>query len=449
VGRSVALGLAIVALAAGPAAAGPAGGWTRVTDPGGRNIDQIGLARTVDGVLHVAWTTGHGAGPGLFASTISPAGEPGGAPVPIQTGWETMSSPALLATPTGLLALWGGQSPGSGEGEVYAATAAADGASWSFAGRVSPLDSDAYASDRIGAATGTDGTPLFSWSLSFRLITHLGLDSSTPNQTWQTTCCAYVPGIGVDAATGDAVLGWFSNATNDYGIWTQTIAPGGGGRAYLPGSGNAEHTAAVAPDQTVGITGRIGSPGVYVAYGVGYPTWTSLWIWEHGSATATRVWNGRVLDPNLTAGPGGRLWVMWHTPGNEIYAMRSNPDATHWGSPVRVVPPAHTDTIWKLTGEGSGGPLDLFASASTPESLAYWHRRVLPALTLACAGGKVVRCTVADAGDPVKGARVRLGGKTLATNLKGKVQRDLSRGSYIVVASKSGYTAASARVRAI
>jgi hypothetical protein len=74
---------------------------------------------------------------------------------------------------------------------------------------------------------------------------------------------------------------------------------------------------------------------------------------------------------------------------------------------------------------------------------------VLPGLTLACVGGKVVKCRVLDAGDPVKGAKVRLGGKTLRTNAQGRVRRDLSRGSYIVTASKSGYTGASMRVRAV
>ena len=29
--------------------------WTRVTDTDGRNIDEVGVARTKDGVLHVLW----------------------------------------------------------------------------------------------------------------------------------------------------------------------------------------------------------------------------------------------------------------------------------------------------------------------------------------------------------------------------------------------------------
>ena len=50
---------ALTALAAAPAAAGPPGKWTRVTGVGGipaSNTDEIGLERTSNGVLHVAWT---------------------------------------------------------------------------------------------------------------------------------------------------------------------------------------------------------------------------------------------------------------------------------------------------------------------------------------------------------------------------------------------------------
>ena len=38
-----------------PGEAGSPGAWSRVTDPNGRNIDQVGLARTGNGVLHVFW----------------------------------------------------------------------------------------------------------------------------------------------------------------------------------------------------------------------------------------------------------------------------------------------------------------------------------------------------------------------------------------------------------
>ena len=131
-----------------------------------------------------------------------------------------------------------------------------------------------------------------------------------------------------------------------------------------------------------------------------------------------------------------------------MYATRSNRAATKFGAVVEVNPPAGTRSIWKVAGDGALGPLDLVVSASTPGSLAFWHTQVLPGLSLACRGGRVVLCTVSDAGDPVRGATVRMGGRTLTTNARGKALADLPAGAYRAAASKAGYTSASASVRA-
>ena len=44
-----------VIIAAGAAPAAQAAGWTRVTTPDGSSTNQVGLARSADGGLHVAW----------------------------------------------------------------------------------------------------------------------------------------------------------------------------------------------------------------------------------------------------------------------------------------------------------------------------------------------------------------------------------------------------------
>ena len=442
------MGVIVAALAAGPASAGPPGQWTRVTDPGVRSSDQIGLARSADGVLNVVWTRQESSGVSLVSGRISAAGQTLPSRLVVQAGWAAISGPDLVATPSGLLAIWGGIPPGSAVGEAYAATLAPGAAAWTYGGQVTPDGSDASASDQIDAALGRDGTALLAWSVNFALRTHAGLDPGVASQTWQTACCAYHAGVAVDGVTGEAVLGWSSNATNEHGLWAQSIAPTPGERRYLPGSGNEQRTAAVAPDQKVGITGRVAAPGVYMAFGVGYPTWSSLWVWEHGSARATRVWQGIVRDPTIAAGPDGRLWLAWRSQGNQIYAVRSNRDATEWGALIRLRPPPRASTLWKLAAEGSRGPLDLLVSASTP-SLAYWHQQVLPALSVACVGGKVVRCSVTDAGEAVRNAAVRLGPKILKTSRQGRVELDLPRGSYIVRVTKRGYAVATVRVRAI
>jgi hypothetical protein len=138
--------------------------------------------------------------------------------------------------------------------------------------------------------------------------------------------------------------------------------------------------------------------------------------------------------------------VFWHD-GTTILAARTNAAASRIGAIVAVKPPQGTQTTWKPQGEGSLGRLDLLAHVTTGAGLAAWHTQVLPGLTLACKGGRVVSCTVTDAGEPVGAAKVRIGGRTLTTNARGRVSADLPAGTLAATASKAGYTGARARVR--
>jgi hypothetical protein len=155
-----------------------------------------------------------------------------------------------------------------------------------------------------------------------------------------------------------------------------------------------------------------------------------------------------VEDVNLTRGPDGRLWAMWQDAARtRLYASRSNAAGTRFGAVVSTAPPRGTSSIWKVGGEGTSGPLDLLVSVSTPGSLATWHTQVLPGLSLACAAGRPASCIVTDAGDPVAGATVRLGGRALRTNARGRVAAGLRPGAYAVTATKPGYAVARARLR--
>jgi len=456
--RRLLLAAALAALlAAGLAQGGPPGQWTRVTDPSGRNIDQLGLARTGDGVLHVVWTRKSGNNRDLVHSAVAPSGKPAGSPVNIESGWATLDSgPALVVEPGGGLRVFfsGIRSTNTTDpysvGDLYSSTAGPGGSGWALVSGPVAAHSATYASDQISATFLPDGTPVTAWSSSFNLSTHAGLDPNVANQRWQDSCCAYSTGLATDSATGEAVLAWFSNANSGegHGVFTQTVLPGAGPVKFLPGSATESRGSAISTDQRIGITGRIGAPGVYVVYGAGYPTWTALMLWQHGPGKATKIWSGTVRHSSIAAAPGGRLWAMWVSSENRIYAARSNPAATKFGAVVAVKAPAKTETVWKIFGEGSRGWLDLLVSASTPGSLAFWHTQVLPGLTLACKSGNVVSCTVSDAGDPVKGAKVKIGGKTLATNAQGKASADLPAGSYKAVASKAGYTSTSTSVKA-
>jgi hypothetical protein len=304
-----------------------------------------------------------------------------------------------------------------------------------------------------------DGTPVAAWAVSFALQAHIGLDPKKDDLTFQTACCAYQPDIAVDNANGEAVLGWFSNATNEQGLFTQTIAPSAGEKQYVPESATADRKSALSIDQRIAISNRIGAPGVYVAYGAGYPTYQTVNLWRHGTAAPMVIAKASGAHlVNISAGPEGRLWVMWER-NRRVYATRSNRDATRFGAIVEVAPPAGKaeSGVYKVKGEGSVWPLDLFVACQSIQELATYHTQVLPGLSLtaspqsiSAAQGGTVTFQVTDAGDPVAGATIAVAGKTLTTDAQGRagyvVPKGAKAGSISGTATKAEYTPMSTRV---
>src|SRR5262249_39244260 len=137
------------------------------------------------------------------------------------------------------------------------------GATWALGPPEESQPSSPYASDQIGATLARDGSPVSAWSTTFGLSTHAGLDPAVPNSTWQTACCGYSAGLATEAASGDVVLAWYSNATGAQGVQTQTILPSRGPAKYLPGSATPDRKSAVSPDQKVEVTARLRGRGVY------------------------------------------------------------------------------------------------------------------------------------------------------------------------------------------
>jgi hypothetical protein len=458
VALAVAAATAVVAI---PGEAGPPGKWTRITATTGRNIDDLGLARTSDGVLHVAWIRQNGTKEDLVHTSIRPDGSVLAAANTIETGWAAIGNPDLIVLPNvSLRVFFGGirgLSPTDSNSGMNTSAGNAAGTSWSLKPGRAAADNSAYASP-AGAGLTSGGTPISTWAVSFRLGVHFGIDPTTPDQIYQTSCCAYQPDVAWDAGSGENVLGWYSNATDDSGLFTQTISPATGARQFVPGSATAGKKSSLSIDQRMAITGRLGAAGVYIAYGVGYPTFRTVNLWRHGSSKSKVVAKANgARFVNIAAAPEGRLWVMWMR-SNRLYATRSNRAATKFGPIAVLRPPAGTSSIWKLKGEGSPGPLDLFTSVTTRSAgLAFWHQQVRPPLTLSAKPAKLsaktggtVTFAVTDVGDPVSGATVSVGKKSLTTNAKGKatlkIAKNSKRGTLAVSAKKAGYRPAFAKV---
>jgi hypothetical protein len=450
--RPVALAIAVLTLAAAviasSATAGPPGSWTRVTDKNGRNIDQVGLARTGDGVLHVAWKRRNGpTNDGIRHTPISPAGKVGSAGV-VLDGFKSAGDPDVVATPDGKLRVFfNGLGDTVDAAGVVSATAPASGGAWKREGvRVSSITS---ALDSVGAAVTGAGQPVFSYTRSFAVGFHVGLDPAVTDTQVQPDkqCCDYMADLATDAKGGQTLIGWYSNAKGREGTWVQQVLPGGGQRRLVPGS--VSGGSAIGVDQRVAISGRIGAPGVYVGACGGYPTCKRALLWRVGAGAAMTAGTGNdVEDVHVSAGPQGRLWVAWHDGATGLRAVRTNKAATRVGPVIEITPPAGASYTWKVTGEGSRGPLDLLVSVTTPGSLATWHTQVLPRLSLSAKKGATsVTFTVTDAGDPVAGAKVSFLGKTIVTTANGRAVTGLPGKTAKATAAKAGYASASTAVK--
>jgi hypothetical protein len=453
--RSLALvSIACVAAlaAAGGAQAGPPGKWTQVTGVGkpDRNILRVGLARTPDGVLHVGWEQdGSGNSASILHSAISANAASVSGPNTIATyPGGANQQVSLVAVPGGIRAFFAGLSAGSPLDTAMATATSTDGTAWtvqptaaSFGGvGAKPV----YAAAGLAGASAPAG--FFSiWGDSAPNSGgfHVGLDSAAPDNNLPGDLKSD-PGIGVDSQSGQVVAGW--NLIGGGGVVVMPLPPAGG-PTTLPSSGAAQL------QHPLGITGRIGAPGVFVAYTQG----TNEFL---GKPALFRVDTGKAIKLSskvakmisIAAAPGGRLWVFWQNSGT-VFATRSNAAATRFGAIRAIKAVGGTSaTIFDLEGEGSTGPLDVLAltqPASGP--LASYHQRILPGLTLTAKkakGGKTL-FTVTDAGEAVAGSKVKVkGGGSGKTGKKGTVTFKLAKGRHSATASKKGYASATISARA-
>lgn len=184
---------------------------------------------------------------------------------------------------------------------------------------------------------------------------------------------------------------------------------------------------------------------MYLFYGQGYPTFKTIALWKVDTArpqVVLRVDNNK--HANIAAAPDGRLWLMWEQNGT-IFAARTNKSATRVGA-VNALKPPGSGTVYRLNGEGSAGPLDLIAN----DGQGLWHQQVWPKLQLTGRRGaaRTIVFRVLDAGDPVAGATVKAGGRTLKTAANGQATLKQAKAARVkATASKVGYAPASTTVR--
>ena len=457
--RAAAITVLLAAFAASSASAAP---WKRVTTPDGASTDQVGLARTGDGVLHLVWS--HPTGPNtedLLHTAIGRAGAIGPTS-PVQSGWTGFTNAAVVVDPGGLRAFWGGfRSTDSSDPQRETSTALSmdGGAGWALQpGPVVPGGAQSYGSN-TAATVRPDGSTLQAFAGTLGTWVHAGLSPVTPNHDYQAPIgqYGYDPNLATDA-TGRTVMAWYSSASGHLGVLAQDVAADGspvGSAATMPGTS----------DMQVGMLGRTPlatrtGGGFYVAYPTGYPTQDRIRVWRIGAGNApviARVTGGSPAVA-IAADGDGRLWVLW-TKGfgdPDVLARRSNRAATKFGAVVNAGHPKDAAQAYKLDGSAVGDAVDVLANFNigTTASAITSYRRLLPGLTLEASRQRVrrgepttVRFTVTDAGSPVKGARVTAGGDSGRTDSRGRVTLSVkARKPLRAKASHSGFVAASKRL---
>jgi hypothetical protein len=362
--------------------------------------------------------------------------------------------PLLLAVSGGLRAFFAGLYPGSALDRGLATATSPTGTAWAVKGTLASHASpptSVYAASDIGGALQKNGTPITVWG-SPGSAGHVGIDPSAGDFAYSTGgCCDYDPGVGIDAATGQAVAAWHFIHGSVTGTAARPLLPSGA-QVQPPGGGTADN------GTTVGITGRLaGKPGVYIAYQRGTNLFLSYpAVWRFGAGKAKRLSSQKgARSVGISPGPEGRLWVFWFRQDGHVYARRSNKAATKWGPLRRVAAVKHTQTIYRVTGEGSLGPLDVFGLLDRGGSdLGYWQTRILPVLALHASKMKLSKTKfkltlrVTDVGDPVAGAVVKVGGVgAKATGKSGKVTFIVSPKTYHASAAKKWYVSARATIR--
>jgi hypothetical protein len=416
--------LAAVLLAAGVGSAAPAGGFTRLTTIGVGTFPNFAAVRTKDGALHVLHQTtasGSSAPNGLAMRSIGASGAVGAESTAL-AGWGAGRAGLALLPDGTLLSVFGAVSPGANSvSSIWSIQSSDGGASWSAPADVTSgsLEDLAYGGDVTAQVSGS--TPVLTINAAGGIVVQQGLGQGSPTTVITNAADDFAGDVDstVDAASGEVVASWRSNAGQG-GLFVQGVAPSLGAAERAPGQLRNELV----------IAARDTGPGVYGAYTTD-GTHVFLHRYGGGSVPVGKLAGVKADVLGAATGPDGRIWVMWGQDGVGVAVTRSNKAVTKF-EPIQHVNPKPA-TLFRLSGDGRLGPLDLFADETpTAGPAGTFHGRVLPLLSATFSVkavknkkgkviGHVLTVHVSDAGDAVSGAKVAVAGKQAATGAGGIV----------------------------
>lgn len=404
--------------------------FTRVLTLGVGDYPNYSFVRTTDGALHLMYQTtaaGSSAPDGLATRAISASGKLS-APVQALSGWGT-PIPGLTVLPGGsLLAAFGAIEPvPPNTSSMWTISSTDGGATWS-----APTDSSSgileqLAYNAVVSAQTYAGAPLLALSVAGSLVTQQGLGANAPTRSVVDSSDDFAGDVNsaVDASTGAVILSWDSLASSG-GDFIREVAPTLGPVVHAPGKQHDE----------LQLAGRDTGPGVFAAYS-NDGQHVRLLNYNGGTVSVGSYKGVSASALGVTTGPDGRIWVMWGADSGGIAITRSNKAVTKFERIQHVDPKALT--LYRVSGDGRPGPLDLLvdevpsAAGNIPGT---FYERVNAVMTVNAsvathksktgkALGYTVKFKVADAGDPLPGATIKLGAKTGKTNSQGALMLKL------------------------
>lgn len=429
--------------------------WKKIATTGIVNTVVPSLARAVDGRVHIVHQYDASSTADFYAQVIAtPTGKIVGR-APILGPWAVLRrDPTILPAPTGGLYLSFSGLSGGATGDFYAdgygyyATADATGATWTTQ-PAATTKSKSYASTGSSAVLLADGTPVTSGAQIGGIWWRVGTIPSAvapiapeDNLIPWAKCCPYETAL---ARSGDEVyLAWYSNADDQNGIYVQRILPTAGPIQKAPRSSTSSGQS-IDPGQAVSMVARPGG-GVVLGYCVGYPTCKYLGEWEIGTTKVHKVPESKgATSMALGTGPSGRLWTTWIDPNDDVRGVRTSPRGFDYGGVASGSHPKNEDVLYHVSVEGSRSRADVVVNAGD----ALYYRQLQAGLTLKAspstwrAGRRTsVTFRVRDAGDKIKNAKVRAGGRNCKTKGSGKCTitfPGLSPRRFTATASKNGY----------
>jgi len=444
-----------VVVTTAPSQAGPPGTWTVISGGGVTNIDEPSMYSTADGVLHVAMVRGNPSTDSIDVAHVSPSGKLLGRQAVVDNWSGLTEDPDFVpGAAGGIRMVFGGLTGSTGdpyaEGYVYQTSSDATGTVWTLAPNTQPAIADVggYASYGTGSATLADGTLVSAYPLNSAIYYQVG---AGPVGSFSVdVCCAYDMAVATDGV--NAWASWYGNggsgASNE-GTLVRQIHPVLGPIVRAPQSVSGSDS--LGTSQAVGMVST--KNGIYLAYLKGYPTAKAVVLWKLGTSSVQVVPDSAgASHVALAAGPGGRLWLAWDTPDDNVRTVRTSPDGKTFGAVQEASTPG-SSTVYGVNIEGSVGTGDIVFN----DGSKIWHTQVLPGLTVEATPGKwngdksvEVKFKVTDAGDGVAGAKVKILGEKCTTAGNGVCKIDLPKlapGKYKAKATKEDYAAGKVKLK--